>query len=211
MGTIQKCKDCKSCEVKWLLDCIYLYVCNFRTPIWGWRWRSVIRSQGTVAWARWDIIAMLSQRNHAGNQQKGGQIKSWRIFINFFAVLQVEENIKVRRSSSIVLEYCRQILFHFYNLLLMLSCYAKPLAWKHCLNLLRYGLHILKCLNNIMECEKSLFLQNVLFLFFGGVGDLFQVLNVSFWLWTSFTVLFDNFEGRGGCEIMEKGQFGRKT
>ena len=105
-----------------------------------------------------------------GNQQKGGQIKSWRIFINFFAVLQVEENIKVRRSSSIVLEYCRQILFHFYNLLLMLSCYAKPLACKHCLNFLGCGLHILKCLNNIMECEKSLFLQNVLFLFFWGCG-----------------------------------------
>ena len=42
--------------------------------------------------------------------------------------LQVEENIKVRWSPSVILEYCQQILFHLANLLQMLRSYAEPLA-----------------------------------------------------------------------------------
>ena len=93
---------------------------------------------------------IFSQSNNAveGNK-KNGVIQSWShlacicswlcSFLNRIMFLQVEENIKVRRSPSIILEYRWQILFHFSNLLRMLRSYAESLAWKYCFNILRQG------------------------------------------------------------------------
>ena len=74
--------------------------------------------------------ATLSQRNISGKlkEESDHEIRvAWTIY--FIKGLQVQENIEVRWSSSVILEYCRQIFFHFPNLLQVLRSYVIALAW----------------------------------------------------------------------------------